>query len=60
MFGNTGEHSRPDFLAVMKRKHEIRPALAGHGAVRASLPFDARQPMASKAARTRLAFAESQ
>ena len=45
MFGNTGEHSRPDFLAVMKRKHEVRPALTGHGAVRASLwPAKPREP----------------
>ena len=59
MFGNTGEHSRPDFPAVMKRKDEIRPALTGHGAVRPACRL-MRQPMASKTARTRLAFAEGQ
>ena len=41
MFSNTGEHFRPDFFAIVKRKHKIGPALASHGAVRARLSLGA-------------------
>ena len=34
--GDTGEHARPDFLAIVEGEHEIRPALTGKNAVRGS------------------------
>ena len=39
--GDTGEHARPDFLAIVEGENEIRPALTGKNAVRGSaLTFD--------------------
>lgn len=40
MLRNAGEHARPDFLAIVKREHEIRPAVFSENPVRASLSFD--------------------
>ena len=39
--GDTGEHARPDFLAIVEGENEIRPALTGKNAVRCpTLSFD--------------------
>jgi hypothetical protein len=35
-----GEHARPDFLVVVKREDEIRPAIATQSSMRARRAFD--------------------
>jgi len=40
MLRNAYEHSRTDFIAIVKSKHEVGPAGTLQGAVRPALPFD--------------------
>ena len=40
MIGNSGDHPRADFLAVVKRENKVRPAFARQSTVRPGLPFE--------------------
>src|SRR4051812_26548031 len=40
MLGNSRQHLRPNFVAVMKRENKIRPTFAGQRSMRARLAFE--------------------
>jgi hypothetical protein len=40
VLGDARNHSGADFFTVVKREDDIRPPLAGQGAVRTGLPLD--------------------
>ncbi len=40
VFGYAGKHLGPEFFALVKREHEVRPAIARQGPMRPRLAFD--------------------